>query len=211
MSTATPNDIKVSGYERTSATTSGSLPDIELRLSSLYAWLLMGFGVIFFFLGLLFASPTAKHPNIGLGILICAISAAAIIGGNYWRHHLPVMAAIRRRGLYRSSVQGRPMLIEWSNIAEIQKKSIALMRHGVTQNSELVFIKLKKPISANDALSKNFPAYKRFQDALLKGIKDNLLGGYDFYINPQDEFLRSADWFIAECKKRMDRAVSAKS
>jgi hypothetical protein len=209
MSIATPNDVKASGYSRTSATTSASMPDIELRLSPLYAWLLIGFGGIFFVIGLLFASPTAKRPNVGLGILICAVSAAAVIGGNYWRHHLPVMAAIRRRGLYRSSVQGRPMLIEWNNIAGIEKKNLSLMRYGARHNSELVFIKLKKPISAKDALSESFPAYKRFQDALLKGIKDNLLGGYDFYINPQDEFLRSADWFIAECKKRMDPAVSS--
>jgi hypothetical protein len=170
----------------------------------------MGFGGIFFVLGLFFASPIVKRPNVGLGVLICAVSAAAIIGGNYWRHHLPVMAAIRRRGLYRSSMQARPMLIEWNNIAGIEKKSIALMRHGVTQSSELVFFKLKNPISANDAFSKNLPALKRFQDTVLKGIKDNLLGGYDFYINPQDEFLRSADWFIAEYKKRMEPAISAK-
>ena len=203
--------MKASAYARSSATASASLPDIELRLSPLYAWLLIGFGAIFFFIGLLFASPTAKRPNIGLAVLICAVSAAAVIGGNYWRHHLPVTAAIRRRGLYRSSVQGRAMLIEWSNIAEIEKKNLNLMHHGVRHNAELVFIKLKNPISSKDALSETFPAYKRFQDALLKGIKDNLLGGYDFYLNPQDEFLRNADWFISECRKRMEAAAPANS
>jgi hypothetical protein len=24
------------------------------------------------------------------------------------------------------------------------------------------------------------------------------------FLNPQDEFLRDADWFISECKKRME-------
>jgi hypothetical protein len=210
MNTATPNGIKASPQTRASASSAG-LPDIELRLSPLYTWLLIGFGAIFFVIGLLFASPAAKHPNIGLGILICAVSAAAIIGGNYWRHHLPVVAAIRRRGLYRSSMQGRPVTIEWSNIAEIEKKTINMMHHGVRHGSEVVFIKLNNPIPAKDRLSENFAAYKRFQEKVLKGIKDNLLGGYDFYLNPQDEFLRSADWFISECKKRMDLAAGSKS
>src|SRR5262249_33754279 len=136
MSTATTNDIKAPAYSRASA----SLPDIELRLSPLYAWLLITSGGVFFVIGLLFASPTAKHPNVGLAVLICAVSVGAVMGGNYWRHHLPVTAAIRRRGLYRSSVQGRSMLIEWNNIAEIEKKTINLMHHGVRQGSELVFI-----------------------------------------------------------------------
>jgi hypothetical protein len=35
-------------------------------------------------------------------------------------------------------------------------------------------------------------------------VKNHLLGGYDLFLNPQDEFLRDADWFIAECKKRME-------
>ena len=48
------------------------------------------------------------------------------------------------------------------------------------------------------------PTYKRFNEALMKGIKDTVMSGYDLYLNPLDEFARTADWFIAECRKRMD-------
>lgn len=72
------------------------------------------------------------------------------------------------------------------------------------QKAELVCIKLKHPLPSNDQLSKTWPAYKRMNDALMNGVKNNLLGGYDLFLNPQDEFLRSADWFLAECKKRID-------
>lgn len=74
-------------------------PDIELRLSPLYPWLLIGFGVLFFLLGILFASPIAKGRNVGLGLFISLASIAAVVGGNYWRQHLPVMVRMTAREL----------------------------------------------------------------------------------------------------------------
>jgi len=68
----------------------------------------------------------------------------------------------------------------------------------------LVCIKLKNPLPSNDPLSQSSPAYKRFNEALMKGIKDTVMSGYDLYLNPLDEFAHTADWFIAECRKRMD-------
>ena len=63
--------------------------------------------------------------------------------------------------------------------------------------------------AADDPLSQASPTYKRFNEALMKGAKA-LVGGYDVVINPLDQFMRTADWFIVECKKRMP-AGSAQS
>ncbi len=79
---------------------------------------------------------------------------------------------------------------------------MTLFHHGVLQSSEFVCIKLKKTPAANDPLSQAWLAYKRLNEALLKGAK-TLLGGYDAFINPMRDFMRDADWFIAECRKRM--------
>src|ERR1700742_516182 len=99
MTAAIHNSVNATGRGRT-AQPSTSLPNIELRLSALYPWLLIGFGGVFFFLGLLFASPMAKGRNIGVGILICVVSVGAVVGGNYWRHHLPVMVRMTPRELF---------------------------------------------------------------------------------------------------------------
>jgi hypothetical protein len=194
------------GISRTVVKRSTSEPVVELKLSPIYPWLLIVFGGIFFLLGLMIASPFGRDQNVALGILICVASAAAVVGGNYWRHHLPVMVRMTPRQLVLSRNWPRHVAVDWDEIVEIEKKTITLARHGVRHTSELVCIKLKKPLPVNDALNQSFPAYKRFNEVLMKGIKDNLLGGYDLSINPQDEFLRSADWFIAECKKRMTAA-----
>ena len=203
MTTAMHSEVNTTRHAGTARKTSTALPNIELRLSPLYPWLLIGFGALFFVLGLLFASPLAKGRNIGVGILLCVVSAGAIVGGNYWRHHLPVMVQMTARELFLVRWPRR-LSIKWTEIVEIDKKSLTLMRHGVRHNSEWVCIKLKNPLPSNDPLSQSSPTYKRFNEALMRGIKDNLLSGYDLFINPQDEFLRTADWFIAECRKRMD-------
>jgi hypothetical protein len=86
------------------------------------------------------------------------------------------------------------------------------LRNGPSPDSDWAYarspstfdIKLKNPLPSNDRLSESWPAYKRLNDSLMNGVKNNLLGGYDLFLNPQDEFLRDADWFIAECKKRME-------
>jgi len=179
-------------------------PDIELRLSPLYPWLLIGFGGVALLLGILIASAGARGHNAGLGVFICLASIAAIVGGNHWRKHLPVMVRMTSRELSLPKMWPRRVVVPWTEIAVIEKKTLTGFRHGVRQTSEHVCIKLKNPLPSNDQLSASWPAYKRFNDALMNGVKNNLLGGYDLFLNPQDEFLRNADWFIAECKKRMD-------
>src|SRR5689334_23757585 len=68
-----------------------ALPDIEIRFSPLPPWLLIGFGGIFLLFGLLLASSLIGRQSAGMGLLICLLSIAGILGGNYWRHHVPIM------------------------------------------------------------------------------------------------------------------------
>jgi hypothetical protein len=203
MDSATSNNAVATARDRATGVIS-VLPDIELRLSPLYAWLLIGFGGVCLFLGILVASPAAKGHNTGLGVLICLASMGAIGGGNYWRKHLPIMVRMTSRELSLPKMWPRRVIVPWSEIAVIEKKTLTGFRRGVRQISEHVCIKLKNPLPSNDRLSESWPAYKRLNDALMNGVKNNLLGGYDLFLNPQDEFLRDADWFIAECKKRME-------
>jgi len=93
----------------------------------------------------------------------------------------------------------RGVVVNWTDIVEIQKKTLTVSRHGVRHSPEFVCFKLK-----------NQPAkYGRANEAFLKVLKGAVLGGYDVVINPQDQLLKSADWFIAECRKRMSAAASA--
>lgn len=209
MDAVVQNGIDVKNLSRVPAGTSPCVQDIELRLSPVYPWLVIGFGVIFLVLGLLTASPLFKRSSVGLGLFISVISAAAVFGGNYWRQHLPLVARFTSSDLVLRR-WSRNVVISWNNIEALEKKSIGFVQHGVRQRSETVFIKLKKPLPSNDPLSASFPAYKRFNEALTKGVKKTL-GGYDLFINPQDEFLRSADWFVVECRKRMSLATAARS
>src|SRR5258705_3689076 len=82
-----------------SGRSAGFLPDIELRLSALYAWILIGSGVVFFVLSLLFLAPQSKGRNVGLGGFLCLVSIVALIGGNICRHHIPVMVRMSRSHL----------------------------------------------------------------------------------------------------------------
>ena len=203
MSSAHSNNAAATAQARAARPTT-ALPDIELRLSPLYAWLLIGFGAIFLLLGVLIASPIARGQNVGLGFFISLASIGAIVGGNYWRRHLPVMVRMTSHQLSLPKMWPRRVVVPWSEITEIEKKTVTFFRRGMRQTSDLVFIKLKNPLTSNDQLSRSWPAYKRFNDMLMNGVKNNLLGGHDLFLNPQDEFLRDADWFIAECKKRME-------
>jgi hypothetical protein len=184
------------------AASSSTIPNVELRLNPMYAWIAIGAGAAFLLLGSFILAAPSKSLGRGPGTLIALISIAAIIGGNYFRHHLPVMARMTKRQLSLPGTWPRRLVIDWTNIAAIDKKTVMLFRHGVRQEAELVCIKLKNPPAATDPLSQAYPAYKRFNEALQKGVKV-LVGGYDVVINPLDNFMRTADWFIAECKKRM--------
>src|SRR5579863_6316061 len=94
-------------------------PDTEIRFPSVYAWILIGFGAVLAILGLMFFSR-----NVPLGVLIVVLSVGAIVGGNYWRQHLPVMVRMTPRQLYLP----RGVAIEWANIAEVTKFRLPLRR-----------------------------------------------------------------------------------
>jgi hypothetical protein len=166
-----------------------ALPDIEIRFSPLYAWLLIGFCGLFFFSGLFFLSPQAPGRIVRLGIFICVVSIAGIFGGNYWRTHLPVVVRMTSRHL----LLPRAGLVNWTDIVAIEKRSLPLSRYGTRNSSAYVCFKLKNQPSK----------HKRLNESLLTLLKGAVMGGYDVVINPQNELLRDADWFLLECKKRM--------
>jgi len=178
----------------------GLMQDVELRLSALYAWIVIGTGLTFFLLSLLIL--LSRHRHIGIGILLSLLSIATVIGGNYWRQHMPVMVRMSRRYLSLPGMWPRKLVIDWSDIEAIDKKAVKAFVHGVLRESEFVCIKLRKTPASNDPLSQAWPAYKRLNDALQKGVK-GLLGGYDVFLNPQQDYMCDTDWFIAECRKRM--------
>jgi hypothetical protein len=164
------------------------LPVLEIRFTAAYAWILIGSGAIFFLLAFLVGSK-----NAGLGVFIAILSVGGIFGGNYWRHHLHVVARMTPRQL----VLQRGGTVSWADIAAIEKKTIRLPYKGVSQESAYVCIKLKTPRKAPD----------KVQDFLDK-VKKAALGGYDIVV-PDSELSCSADWFIAECKKRMVAVAGA--
>ena len=182
---------------------STTLPELALPFSPIYAWLLIGFSGIMFLIGLLFLSPSSRGRNVGLGIFICPLSIAGVIGANYWRHHLPVMVRMTSRHLFLPGKWPRRVVVDWDNIVAIEKKTLTISRYGTRHGSEFVCIKLRKPLPMTDPLSNASPTYKRLNEALMKGVSKAVMGGYDLVINPVDEFARPADWFLAECQKRM--------
>jgi hypothetical protein len=160
----------------------GNEPTLEIRLTAKYAWILIGAGAIFFVLGFLLGT---KNPP--LGIFISIASVAAVIGGNYWRHNLHVVARLTPRQL----ILRRDGAIDWTNIAAIDKKEITTPNHGVRHRSEFVCIKLKNKPKAREGVY-----------GFLDKVKSTVLGGYDIVLG-DSELSCTADWFIAECKKRM--------
>ena len=158
-----------------------SLPTIEIRFPATYAWGLMALGVIFFLVGFL---PLGKNP--GLGVFIMSLSVAAVIGGNYWRHHLHVVARLTPKHL----ILRRGGAVDWTNIASIEKKTIHARYRGAGETSEFICIRLRN---------------KRPPAPGLEGWMDKMktkVTGYDLVV-PGNEMSCTADWFIAECQKRM--------
>jgi hypothetical protein len=175
------------------ATTDAPLPDIEIRFTPVYAWLTMGFGVLFFVLGLFFVF-WGHHRNPGLGVFISVTAVAAGIGANYWRKHLHIVAQMNSRQL----VLRRDGTIDWDNIAAIENKEIRASYHGAPTRSEWICIKLKNKPTPKD----------RWQGFFLKA--KSAITGYDIILGA-DELSCTADWFIAECRKRMDAASALKA
>jgi len=164
------------------------LPNIEIRFTPVYAWMMIGFGVIFFLLGL-FIALLAHHRNLGFGLVLCLISIPAVIGANYWRKHLHVVAQMNPQQL----VLRRDGPIGWDNIAVIENKVLHSFNHGARHRSEFVCLKLKtKPVPKD-----------RWHGFFLKA--KSAIIGYDVILSANDMSC-TADWFIAECRKRMAAA-----
>jgi hypothetical protein len=164
-----------------------ALPVVELRFPPLYAWLLVGIGVAFAVLGLFLRLTTTHAPGLAVFIAVCGVAGAA--GGNYWRHHLHCVARLTPRQLYLQ----REGTIDWTNIAAIEKKQLKTTYRGVRNTSEFVCITLKKKRPVNDRLT-----------GFMHNLKSTITG-YDIIV-PDTELSCTADWFLAECRKRMDAA-----
>jgi hypothetical protein len=165
------------------------LPTIEVRFSATYAWLLIGFGVIFFLLSFLVGTQ-----NRGLGLFIAVASLAAIVGGSYWRQHLHVVARLTPRQL----VLKRGGTVNWADIALIERKRLHLRYRGTMQQSDFVCIKLSAPRPARDGVA-----------GWLDSVKTAALG-YDIVV-PASELSCTADWFVDACRKRMAAVSGASS
>jgi hypothetical protein len=168
-------------------------PDIEIRFTPVYAWMTIGFGVIVFLLGLFIALLT-HHRNLGFGLGLCLISVAAVIGANYWRKHLHVVAQMNLRQLVLR--RGGP--IDWDNIAAIENKEIRSFYHGARTRSEWICIKLKNKPTPKD----------RWHEFFLKA--KSAITGYDIIV-AANEMSCTADWFVAECRKRTAAASALKA
>jgi len=171
-------------------TPAAPLPNIEIRFTPVYAWITIGFGAICFCLGLFIA--LLAHHDVGFGLSMCFMSVAAAIGANYWRKHLHVVAQMTPRQL----VLRRDGPIDWENIAAIENKEIHTSNHGVGHRSEFVCIKLK-----------NSPPPKNKWDGFFIKAKRAIIG-YDIIVSAND-MACTADWFTAECRKRMAASASS--
>jgi len=163
-----------------------ALPTIEIRFTSKFAWILLAFGVLIFPIGLL---PRARQD---LGLLLPALSVASVAGAIYWLRHLHLVATITPRELVLRPNRGGT--IRWAEVAAIEKKTIGMTHKGGRHQSDFICIKLTKPR----------PMAPGLQGWMQKARK-LVQGGYDVVV-PQSELSCTADFFIAECKKRMSAA-----
>jgi len=164
-------------------------PVLIIRLTPLYAWILIGAGVVFLLLSLAFAALGSRM-STGFILFLVVLSIAAIVGGNYWRHHLHVVARLTPRQL----ILRREGAIDWTDIAEIEKRTLRLSRRQLQSESEFACIKLKNPRP---------PAGLQGKLAKLKSA----VTGYDIIV-PGNELSCTVDFFVAECKKRMATALN---
>lgn len=165
------------------AAKSKPLPVLVIRFPPLYAWIVMGAGALFLLLSLVFA--LGSRMNTGFNLFLIVVSLAAIIGGNYWRHHLHVVARLTPRQL----ILRRDGAIDWADIAEIEKNTLRVSRRQTQAESEFACIKLKTPRPAVGLQGK----LARLKSAVT---------GYDIIV-PGNELSCTVDYFVAECKKRL--------
>jgi hypothetical protein len=157
------------------------LPTIEVRFSPVYAWMLIGFGALFFILALVLGH---KFPALGIFISIAAM--AAMVGGNYWRQHLHVVARMTPRHL----ILRRGGTVAWPEIGQLEKKVVTVYYRGLRE-SEFVCIKLNVKRNVREGVL-----------GVLDRLKTQVLGGYDVIV-PGDELSCTVDWFVDQCQQRM--------
>lgn len=159
-------------------------PVLIIRLTPRYAWIVIGAGVAFLLLSLGFAA-FGSHMSAGFNLFLIVVSLAAIIGGNYWRNHLHVVARLTPRQL----ILRRDGAIDWTDIAEIEKKTFRISRRQTQAESEFAGIRLKTPRPATGLQGK------------LAKLK-SAVTGYDIIV-PGNELSCTVDFFVEECKRRM--------
>jgi len=164
------------------------LPVLIIRLTPQYAWIVIGAGATFLLVSLIFGLGSG-HMSPGFDLFLAAVSVAAILGGNYWRRHLHVVARLTPRQL----ILRREGAVDWADIAEIEKRTLRLSRRQLQSESEFACIKLKNPRPPTPGL----------QGKLLR-LK-SAVTGYDIIV-PGNELSCTVDFFVAECKKRMASA-----
>ena len=148
----------------------------------------MAFGGVFFLLGLFFALLN-HHRHLGPGLLLSTAALAAVIAANYWRGHLHVVARLTPRQL----VLRRDGAVDWESVDHIETKTIRAAYRGTRSESEFICIRLRSR-----------PAPKNRLDGFFRKAR-HAVTGYDIIV-PVSELSCTADWFVAECRKRMAAA-----
>jgi hypothetical protein len=168
--------------------TAGALPHLEIHFTPIPAWLMIGFGGIFLILAIVLMVLPRAH-GVGFGIVLATLSVAAMVGGNIWRNHLPIVARLTNKQL----ILKRGGSVAWNEIAVIEKKTIRMRYKANRGESDWICIKLKTSRPVEKGLNGFFLKLK------------NAVTGYDIIV-PQQDLSISADAFIEECKKRMAAA-----
>lgn len=164
-----------------------SADDIEITFSPLYAWMLIGFGLFFFLLGLFVMTPWAVGGSVALGVLIALAAAAGMGGGVLWLKHLPVVLRFTSEEL--QVIGSAP--VRWSEIERVDVQKIDMEGHLVSY----VCIELKTRRAVEGNLNRAFQA-----------ARSAVLGDYDIVLDEQ-KYSRPAEWLAAECKRRVGQSL----
>src|SRR5689334_21360031 len=113
-------------------------PDLIVRFPVGYAWLLMGIGAAFALLGVAIMVTTTVPGGRGMGEFIVLCGIAAVVGGNWWRHHPHEVARLTPRQL----VLRREGIVKWEEISAIDKKEFTVRYRGTPTKNEFACIKL---------------------------------------------------------------------
>jgi hypothetical protein len=157
--------------------------DIEIQFNPLCAWLLVGFGCVFFFLGLFIMTPWAAQGSVAGGLLICLASVCGFVGGVFWLKHLPVILRFTSEELQMPG--SAP--VRWDDVETVDVRTIRIRGNQVNY----ACIKLKTKRNADSTMRRMFHA-----------ARDAILGDYDIVLDEQN-YSRPAEWIAAECRRRL--------